>query len=86
MLPALMLGDYSMRASLTPSCFLYRTDLLGNLFLITSLINLCLFLSLLDHHTGHPTHHMLGYYYMSASLMPSEFFHRHFDLLEARFL
>jgi hypothetical protein len=25
---------------------------------------------------------ILGYYSMSASLMPSEFFHRHFDLLE----
>jgi hypothetical protein len=29
---------------------------------------------------------MLGYYSMSASLMPSEFFHCHFDLLEACFL
>jgi hypothetical protein len=29
---------------------------------------------------------MLGYYSMSTSLMPSEFFHRHFDLLEAYFL
>jgi hypothetical protein len=29
---------------------------------------------------------MLGYYSMSASLMPSEFFHHHFDLLEACFL
>jgi hypothetical protein len=29
---------------------------------------------------------MLGYYSMSASSMPSEFFHRRFDLLEVRFL
>jgi hypothetical protein len=29
---------------------------------------------------------MLGYYSMSASSMPSEFFHRRFDLLEACFL
>jgi hypothetical protein len=29
---------------------------------------------------------MLGYYSISASLMPSEFFHCHLDLLEARFL
>jgi hypothetical protein len=29
---------------------------------------------------------MIGYYSMSASLMPSEFFHRRFDLLEVYFL
>jgi hypothetical protein len=29
---------------------------------------------------------MLGYYSMSASLMPSKFFHRRFDLLEVCFL
>jgi hypothetical protein len=29
---------------------------------------------------------MLGYYSMSASLMPFEFFHHHFDLLEVCFL
>jgi hypothetical protein len=29
---------------------------------------------------------MLGYYSMCASSMPSQFFHHHFDLLEARFL
>jgi hypothetical protein len=29
---------------------------------------------------------MLGYYSMSASFMPSEFFHHHFDLLEVCFL
>jgi hypothetical protein len=58
MLPASMLGDYSMSASSTPSCFPRRIDLLGNLFLITSLLDL-LFLpfSFLDHHTGHPARH-----------------------------
>jgi hypothetical protein len=40
MLPASMLEDYSMSASSTPSCFLRRTDLLGNTFLITSLLDL----------------------------------------------
>jgi hypothetical protein len=29
---------------------------------------------------------MIGYYSMSASLMPYEFFHRRFDLLEVYFL
>jgi hypothetical protein len=29
---------------------------------------------------------MLGYYSVSASLMPSEFFHFRFDLLEVSFL
>jgi hypothetical protein len=46
MLPASMLGDYSTSASSAPSCFTHRTDLLGNLFLITSLLNLLFFLSL----------------------------------------
>jgi hypothetical protein len=46
MLPASMLGDYSMSVSSTPSCFPRRTDLLGNLFLTTSLLDL-LFSSLL---------------------------------------
>jgi hypothetical protein len=40
MLPASMLGEYSTSASSTPSCFLHRTDLLGNPFLITSLLDL----------------------------------------------
>jgi hypothetical protein len=53
MLPASMLRDYSTSASLTPSCFPRHIDLLGNLFLITSLLDL-LFSSFLDHHTGHP--------------------------------
>jgi hypothetical protein len=79
MLPASMLGDYSTSASATPSYFLRRTDLLGNLFLITSLLGL-LFLLLWIIIT------MLGYYSMSASSMSSEFFHRCFDLLEVCFL
>jgi hypothetical protein len=40
MLSASMLGDYSMSASSTPSCFLHRIDLLGNLFPVTSLLDL----------------------------------------------
>jgi hypothetical protein len=82
MLPASMLRDYSTSASLMPSCFLRRTDLLGNLFLITSLLDLpFLLFSFLDHHTGDARILL-----MSASSMPSEFFHRRFDLLEACFL
>jgi hypothetical protein len=45
MLPASMLGDYSTSAYLTLSCFPRRTDLLGNLFLITSLLDLLFFFS-----------------------------------------
>jgi hypothetical protein len=57
---------------------------LGNPFLITSLLDL---LSLfLDHHTGHPARHDAWILLMSASSMPSEFFHRRFDLLEVCFL
>jgi hypothetical protein len=52
-----MLGDYSTSAPSTPSCFPRRTDLLGNLFLITSLLDLLPLLSFLDHHTGHPARH-----------------------------
>jgi hypothetical protein len=40
MLPASMLGDYSTSASSTLSYFPRRIDLLGNLFLITMLLNL----------------------------------------------
>jgi hypothetical protein len=40
MLPTSILGDYSMSASSTPSCFPRHTDLLGNPFLITSILNL----------------------------------------------
>jgi hypothetical protein len=86
MLSASMLGDYSTSASLTPSCFPRRIDLLGNLFLITSLLDLLFFSSFLDHHTGHPACHDARILLMSASSMPSEFFHCHFDLLEACFL
>jgi hypothetical protein len=58
MLSASMLGDYSMSASSTPSCFLRRTDLLGNTLLITSLLDLHFSsLSFLDHYTGHPVCH-----------------------------
>jgi hypothetical protein len=58
MLPASMLGDYSRRASSTPSCFLHHTNLLGNPFVITSLLDLIFLLfSFLDHHTGHPACH-----------------------------
>jgi hypothetical protein len=80
-----MLGDYSTSASLTPS-FFRRTDLLGNPFLITSLLDLFFLLSFLDHHTGHPARHDARILLMSASSMPSEFFHHRFDLLEACFL
>jgi hypothetical protein len=40
MLSASMLGDYSMSASSTPSCFHRRIDLLGNPFIIMSLLDL----------------------------------------------
>jgi hypothetical protein len=40
MLSASMLGDNSTSVSSMPSCFPRRTDLLGNLFLITSLLDL----------------------------------------------
>jgi hypothetical protein len=85
MLPASMLGDYSRSASSTPSCFLRRTDLLGNLFLITSLLDLLFLLFLIIIPAILPAM-MLGYYSMSASSMPSEFFHRRFDLLEVCFI
>jgi hypothetical protein len=42
--------------------------------------------SFLDHHTGHPARQDDRILLMSASSMPSEFFHRRFDLLEACFL
>jgi hypothetical protein len=54
MLSASMLGDYSTSALL----FFYRTDLLGNPFLITSLLDLLFLLfSFLDHHIAHPARH-----------------------------
>jgi hypothetical protein len=74
MLSASMLGDYSTSASSTPSYFLRRTDLLGNLFLITSLLDLLFLFFFLDHHTGHPARHDAQILLMSASSMPSEFF------------
>jgi hypothetical protein len=81
MLPASMLGDYSTSVSSTPSCFPRRSDLLGNLFLFTSLLNLLFHLFyFLDHQTGHPARHDAQILLMTASSMPSEFFHRHFDL------
>jgi hypothetical protein len=87
MLPASMLGDYYTRASSTPSCFLCRTDLLGNLFLIKSLLDLLFLLPFLDHHTGHPARHdarILLYECILDAL--SNFFHRHFGLLKVYFL
>jgi hypothetical protein len=85
MLSASMLGDYSTSASSMPSCFPHRT-VLGNPFLITSLLNLLfLFLFWIIIPAILPAT-MLGYYSMSASSMPSEFFHHHFDLLEVCFL
>jgi hypothetical protein len=87
MLPASMLGDYSTSASSTPSCFLHRIDLLGNPFLITSLLDLLFFSSFfwIIIPAILPAM-MFEYYSMSASSMPPAFFHRHFDLLEACFL
>jgi hypothetical protein len=84
-LPASMLGDYSTSVSSMPSCFLRRTDPLGNLFPITSLLDLLFLPFFLDHHTGHLAHHDARMLLMSASSMPSEFFHHHFYLLEACF-
>jgi hypothetical protein len=40
MLPTSILGDYSTSTSSTPFCFYRRIDLLGNPFLITSLLDL----------------------------------------------
>jgi hypothetical protein len=75
MLPTSMLGDYSTSASSMPSCFPHRTDLLGNLFLITSLLDLrFLLFFFLDHHTDHPARHDARIILMSASTIPSEIF------------
>jgi hypothetical protein len=84
--PASMLGDYSTSVSSTPSCFPRRTDLLGNQFLITSLLDLLSLLFFLIIIPAILSAMMLGYYSMSASLMPSQFFQRRFDLLKAYFL
>jgi hypothetical protein len=57
-MPASMLGDYSTTLSSMPSCFPRRIDPLGNLSLITSLLNLLFILFFfLDHHTGHLAYH-----------------------------
>jgi hypothetical protein len=85
MLHASMLGDYSMSASSTPSCFPRHNDLLGNPFLNTSLLDLLFLLSFLIIIPAILPTTMLGYYSMSASSMSSEFFHRRFNLLEACF-
>jgi hypothetical protein len=87
MLPASMLRNYSTSASSTPSCFPRRTDLLGNPFLITPLLDLLSlpFLFWIIILAFLPAM-MLGYYSMSASSVPSEFFHCRFDLLEVCFL
>jgi hypothetical protein len=87
MLPASMLGDYSTSVSSMPSCFPRHTYLLGNPFLITSLLHLpsLPFLFWIIIPAILPAT-MLGYYSMSASSMPFEFFQRHFGLLEACFL
>jgi hypothetical protein len=81
-----MPGDYTTSATSTPSCFPRRNDLLGNLFLITSLPDLLflLFLFWIIISAILPTM-MLGYYSMSASSMPYEFFHHRFDLLGVSF-
>jgi hypothetical protein len=86
MLAASMLGDYSTSASSTPSCFPRRTDLSGNLFPITSLLDLRFLLLFWIIIPAILPAMMLGYYSMSTSSMPSEFFHRRFDLLEVCFL
>jgi hypothetical protein len=87
MLSASMIGDYSTSVSLTPSCFPCRTDLLGNPFLMTSLLNLLFLLFFfLDHHTVHPACHDARILLMSASSMPSEIFHRRFNLFDVCFL
>jgi hypothetical protein len=86
MLPASMLGDYSTSAYSTPSCFPCRTDLSGNMFPITSLLDLLFLLLFWIIVPVILLAMMLGYYSMSASSMPSEFFHRRFDLLEVCFL
>jgi hypothetical protein len=58
-----------------PSCFIHRTDLLGNLFIITLLLDLLSlrFLFWIIIPAILPTT-MLGYYTTIASLMPSEIF------------
>jgi hypothetical protein len=85
MLSTSMLEDYSMSASSMLSCLPHRTDLLGNPFLITSLLDLLFLLFWIIIPAILPAT-MLGYYSMTASSMPFEFLHRRFDLLEVCFL
>jgi hypothetical protein len=61
---------------------------MGNKFLITSLLDLHFFPLLLFWTiiSAILPAMMLGYYSVSASSMPSDFFHRHFDLSEVCFL
>jgi hypothetical protein len=85
MLSASMLGDYSTSASSTPSCFPRRTDLIGKPVSHHVVARPTFISSFLDHHASHPACHDARILLMSASSMPSEFFHRRFDLLEACF-
>jgi hypothetical protein len=85
MLPASMLGDYSTSATSTPSCFPRCTNLLGNPFLITLLLDLH-FLLFLDHHTGHPTRHDAQILLYECIFDALELFHHRFNLLEVCFL
>jgi hypothetical protein len=68
------------------SCFLRHADLLGNMFHIKSLLDLLFFFLFWIIIPAILPTTMLGYYSMSASLTPSVFFHRRFDLLEVCFL
>jgi hypothetical protein len=87
MLSTSMLGDYSTSVSPTPSGFFRRIDLLGNLSTSCrySTYFSLLFLFWIIIPAILPAT-MLGYYSMRASLTPSKFFLRHFNLLEACFL
>jgi hypothetical protein len=54
---------------------------------ITSLFDLLFLLFFfLDHHSGHQVRHDARILLMSTSSMPSEIFHRRFDILEVGFL
>jgi hypothetical protein len=74
MLLASMHGDYSTGASSTPSCFPCCTDLLGNPFLIMSLLNLLFLLLCYIIIPAIMPATLLRYYSMSASVMASEMF------------
>jgi hypothetical protein len=69
------------------SCFPRRTDLMETRFSSRRYSTYFFFSSsFLDHHTCHPARHDARILLMSASSMPSKFFHHRFDLLEACFL